>query len=108
MSSRADKHYCAMTGLNQALIKNNVCVFQVRDGRTGSVLFQSEEKSSRIRCTCMCRQASAVVLGQEDGTVQVETLSTPTVHVCMCKTAVRMSLVKVPNMDTPATNLLPL
>uniref|UniRef100_A0A671VRZ9 Apoptotic protease-activating factor 1 n=1 Tax=Sparus aurata TaxID=8175 RepID=A0A671VRZ9_SPAAU len=69
--SRADKHYCAMTGLNQALIKNNVCVFQVRDGRTGSVLFQSEEKSSRIRCTCMCRQASAVVLGQEDGTVQV-------------------------------------
>uniref|UniRef100_A0A671VQM1 Apoptotic peptidase activating factor 1 n=1 Tax=Sparus aurata TaxID=8175 RepID=A0A671VQM1_SPAAU len=29
------------------------------------------EKSSRIRCTCMCRQASAVVLGQEDGTVQV-------------------------------------
>uniref|UniRef100_A0A8C5H0E3 CARD domain-containing protein n=1 Tax=Gouania willdenowi TaxID=441366 RepID=A0A8C5H0E3_GOUWI len=44
---------------------------QVRDGRTGSVLFQSEEMSSRIRCTCMCRQASTVVLGQEDGTVQV-------------------------------------
>ncbi|XP_063316529.1 apoptotic protease-activating factor 1 isoform X2 [Pelmatolapia mariae] len=44
---------------------------QVRDGRTGSVLFQSEEKSSRIRCTCICRQPSAVVLGQEDGTVQV-------------------------------------
>lgn len=44
---------------------------QVRDGRTGSVLFQSEEKSSRIRCTCMCRQPSAVVLGQENGTVQV-------------------------------------
>lgn len=44
---------------------------QVRDGRTGSVLFQSEEKSSRIRCTCLCRQPSAVVLGQEDGTVQV-------------------------------------
>ncbi|KAI3366710.1 hypothetical protein L3Q82_009386, partial [Scortum barcoo] len=44
---------------------------QVRDGRTGSVLFQSEEKSSRIRCTYMCRQPSAVVLGQEDGTVQV-------------------------------------
>ncbi|XP_042259055.1 apoptotic protease-activating factor 1 isoform X1 [Thunnus maccoyii] len=43
---------------------------QVRDGRTGSVLFQSEEKPSRIRCTCMCRQPSAVVLGQEDGTVQ--------------------------------------
>ncbi|KAM7378327.1 hypothetical protein PAMA_013295 [Pampus argenteus] len=44
---------------------------QVRDGRTGSVLFQSEEKPSRIRCTCMCRQPPAVVLGQEDGTVQV-------------------------------------
>ncbi|XP_062299410.1 apoptotic protease-activating factor 1 isoform X1 [Scomber scombrus] len=44
---------------------------QVRDGRTDSVLFQSEEKPSRIRCTCMCRQPSAVVLGQEDGTVQV-------------------------------------
>ncbi|XP_029317913.1 LOW QUALITY PROTEIN: apoptotic protease-activating factor 1 [Cottoperca gobio] len=44
---------------------------QVRDGRTGSVLFQSEEQSSRIRCTCMCRQPSAVALGQEDGTVQV-------------------------------------
>lgn len=44
---------------------------QVRDGRTGSVLFQSEEMSSRIRCTCMCRQPSAVALGQEDGTVQV-------------------------------------
>ncbi|XP_035535121.1 apoptotic protease-activating factor 1 isoform X2 [Morone saxatilis] len=44
---------------------------QVRDGRSGSVLFQSEEKSSRIRCTCMFRQPSAVVLGQEDGTVQV-------------------------------------
>ncbi|XP_054480980.1 apoptotic protease-activating factor 1 isoform X1 [Anoplopoma fimbria] len=44
---------------------------QVRDGRTGSVLFQSEEKSSRIRCTCLCRQPSAVALGQDDGTVQV-------------------------------------
>ncbi|KAF7669673.1 hypothetical protein LDENG_00151570 [Lucifuga dentata] len=44
---------------------------QVRDGRTGSVLFQSEEKLSRIRCTCMSRELSAVILGQEDGTVQV-------------------------------------
>ncbi|XP_075327788.1 apoptotic protease-activating factor 1 isoform X2 [Odontesthes bonariensis] len=43
---------------------------QVRDGKTGSVLFQSEEKSSRIRCTCLCRQPSAVALGQENGTVQ--------------------------------------
>ncbi|XP_069020980.1 apoptotic protease-activating factor 1 isoform X3 [Embiotoca jacksoni] len=48
---------------------------QVRDGRTGSVLFQSEEKSSRIRCTCMCRQPPAVVLGQEDGTVQASGLT---------------------------------
>lgn len=47
-------------------------VCQVRDGRTGSVLFQSEEKSSRIRCTSLCRQPSAVGLGQEDGTVQVD------------------------------------
>uniref|UniRef100_A0A3Q0R0Z4 Apoptotic protease-activating factor 1 n=1 Tax=Amphilophus citrinellus TaxID=61819 RepID=A0A3Q0R0Z4_AMPCI len=48
---------------------------QVRDGRTGAVLFQSEEKPSRIRCTCMCRQPSAVVLGQEDGTVQASGLT---------------------------------
>ncbi|KAM9845936.1 apoptotic protease-activating factor 1 [Aulostomus maculatus] len=44
---------------------------QVRECRTGSVLFQSEEKPSRIRCTSMCRQPFAVALGQEDGTVQV-------------------------------------
>nr|XP_046234883.1 apoptotic protease-activating factor 1 isoform X1 [Scatophagus argus] len=44
---------------------------QVRAGRTGSVLFQSEEKSSRIRCTCLCRQPFAVALGQEDGCAQV-------------------------------------
>ncbi|XP_074554681.1 apoptotic protease-activating factor 1 isoform X2 [Halichoeres trimaculatus] len=43
---------------------------QVREGRTGTVLFQSEEMSSRIRCTCLCRRPSAVALGQEDGTVQ--------------------------------------
>lgn len=46
-------------------------VHQVRDGRKGLVLFQSEEKSSRIRCTCICRQLSTVALGQENGTVQV-------------------------------------
>uniref|UniRef100_A0A8C9Z410 Apoptotic protease-activating factor 1 n=1 Tax=Sander lucioperca TaxID=283035 RepID=A0A8C9Z410_SANLU len=56
---------------------------QVRDGRTGSVLFQSEEKSSRIRCTCMCRQPSAVALGQEDGTVQVVNTFRPTVHTVL-------------------------
>ncbi|XP_071373222.1 apoptotic protease-activating factor 1 isoform X1 [Centroberyx affinis] len=48
---------------------------QVRDGRTGSVMFQSEEQSSRIRCTCICRDPSAVVLGQEDGTVQAAGLT---------------------------------
>lgn len=46
---------------------------QVRDGRTGSVLFQTEEMSSRIRCTCLCKQPFAVAVGQEDGTVQVKT-----------------------------------
>uniref|UniRef100_A0A3B3ZH08 Apoptotic protease-activating factor 1 n=1 Tax=Periophthalmus magnuspinnatus TaxID=409849 RepID=A0A3B3ZH08_9GOBI len=44
---------------------------QVRDGRKGQVLFQSEEKSSRVRCTCLCKQLSTVALGQEDGTVEV-------------------------------------
>uniref|UniRef100_A0A667ZLL3 Apoptotic protease-activating factor 1 n=1 Tax=Myripristis murdjan TaxID=586833 RepID=A0A667ZLL3_9TELE len=34
---------------------------QVRDGKTGSVMFQSEEHPSRIRCTCICSQPSAVV-----------------------------------------------
>uniref|UniRef100_A0A8C9YX82 Apoptotic protease-activating factor 1 n=1 Tax=Sander lucioperca TaxID=283035 RepID=A0A8C9YX82_SANLU len=71
LRSSAYKYYCTIMCLYQVVIENNVCVCQVRDGRTGSVLFQSEEKSSRIRCTCMCRQPSAVALGQEDGTVQV-------------------------------------
>ncbi|MED6273194.1 wD repeat domain, partial [Characodon lateralis] len=44
---------------------------QVRDGRTGSVRFQSEELPFRIRCTCMCRNPFAVSLGQENGNVQV-------------------------------------
>lgn len=44
---------------------------QVHDGKKGQLLFQSEEKSSRIRCTCLCRQLSVVALGQENGTVQV-------------------------------------
>uniref|UniRef100_A0A8C6NTZ7 Apoptotic peptidase activating factor 1 n=1 Tax=Nothobranchius furzeri TaxID=105023 RepID=A0A8C6NTZ7_NOTFU len=44
---------------------------QVRDGRTSSVLFQSEEMLSRIRCTCLSRHPSAVALGQESGSVQV-------------------------------------
>uniref|UniRef100_A0A669F7Y3 Apoptotic peptidase activating factor 1 n=1 Tax=Oreochromis niloticus TaxID=8128 RepID=A0A669F7Y3_ORENI len=57
---------------------------QVRDGRTGSVLFQSEEKSSRIRCTCICQQPSAVVLGQEDGTL-LATLQGHTKTVLHCQ-----------------------
>ncbi|XP_056132484.1 apoptotic protease-activating factor 1 [Lampris incognitus] len=44
---------------------------QVHNGRTGELMFQSEEQSSRIRCTCICRQPSAVALGQDDGTVKV-------------------------------------
>ncbi|KAM4615545.1 apoptotic protease-activating factor 1 isoform 1-T2 [Polymixia lowei] len=44
---------------------------QVRDGKTGAVIFQSEEQPSRIRCTCICREPSAAVLGREDGAVQV-------------------------------------
>lgn len=85
LRSSAYKYYCTIMCLYQVVIENNVCVCQVRDGRTGSVLFQSEEKSSRIRCTCMCRQPSAVALGQEDGTVQVVNTFRPTVHaVCFC------------------------
>uniref|UniRef100_A0A3P9HT88 Apoptotic protease-activating factor 1 n=1 Tax=Oryzias latipes TaxID=8090 RepID=A0A3P9HT88_ORYLA len=44
---------------------------QVRDGRTGDTMLQSEKKPSRIRCTCLHRDLSVVALGQEDGTVQV-------------------------------------
>ncbi|XP_071188383.1 apoptotic protease-activating factor 1-like isoform X1 [Salvelinus alpinus] len=44
---------------------------QVRNGRTGAVMFQSEDQESRIRCTAICLQTSAVGLGREDGTIQV-------------------------------------
>ncbi|XP_064877583.1 apoptotic protease-activating factor 1-like [Oncorhynchus nerka] len=44
---------------------------QVRNGRTGAVMFQSENQESRIRCTAICSQTSAVGLGREDGTIQV-------------------------------------
>ncbi|XP_030633054.1 apoptotic protease-activating factor 1 [Chanos chanos] len=44
---------------------------QVRSGTTGSVMFESEELESRIRCTCICRQPLTVALGREDGLVQV-------------------------------------
>uniref|UniRef100_A0A673ZHJ9 Apoptotic protease-activating factor 1 n=1 Tax=Salmo trutta TaxID=8032 RepID=A0A673ZHJ9_SALTR len=46
---------------------------QVRNGRTGAVMFQSEDQESRIRCTAICSQTSAVGLGREDGTIQVHT-----------------------------------
>uniref|UniRef100_A0A671MRV8 Apoptotic protease-activating factor 1-like n=1 Tax=Sinocyclocheilus anshuiensis TaxID=1608454 RepID=A0A671MRV8_9TELE len=44
---------------------------QVRTGSAGAILFESEELLSRIRCTCISRNASFVALGTEDGTVQV-------------------------------------
>ncbi|CAB1346140.1 unnamed protein product, partial [Coregonus sp. 'balchen'] len=47
---------------------------QVRNGRTGAVMFQSEEQESRIRCTAICTQTSAVGLGREDGTIQYSVL----------------------------------
>ncbi|KAJ8007181.1 hypothetical protein DPEC_G00114870 [Dallia pectoralis] len=43
---------------------------QVRNGRTGALLFQSEEQVSRIRSTAICPQTTAVVFGREDGTIQ--------------------------------------
>ncbi|KAG9280671.1 apoptotic protease-activating factor 1 [Astyanax mexicanus] len=67
---------------------------QVRSGLAGTPVFESEKQKSRIRCTCICRQASAVALGMEDGAVQVlevpsgNTLATllghtKTVHHCL-------------------------
>ncbi|XP_031438233.1 apoptotic protease-activating factor 1 isoform X2 [Clupea harengus] len=44
---------------------------QVRSGPTGSVVFESEEQESRIRCTCICRQPAVAALGREDGAVKV-------------------------------------
>lgn len=70
---------------------------QVRDGRTGSVLFQTEEMSSRIRCTCLCKQPFAVALGQEDGTVQVKTCwcrhQLPHVLVCHMRDVYNESII---------------
>ncbi|XP_043092997.1 apoptotic protease-activating factor 1 isoform X1 [Puntigrus tetrazona] len=44
---------------------------QVRSGSTGAVVFESNELPSRIRCTCISRNASFVALGTVDGSVQV-------------------------------------
>ncbi|TRY57844.1 hypothetical protein DNTS_017643 [Danionella cerebrum] len=47
---------------------------QVRTGSTGAVLFESEELQSRIRSTCISRNAAIVAVGCENGTVQVQYL----------------------------------
>ncbi|XP_061108853.1 apoptotic protease-activating factor 1 [Conger conger] len=44
---------------------------QVLNGKTGEVMFQSESQESRIRCTCLCQDPLAAVLGCEDGAVKV-------------------------------------
>ncbi|KAG9345687.1 hypothetical protein JZ751_008831, partial [Albula glossodonta] len=44
---------------------------QVQNGKTGTVIFQSEVQESRIRCTCLYREPLAVALGREDGIVKV-------------------------------------
>ncbi|XP_048010343.1 apoptotic protease-activating factor 1 isoform X2 [Megalobrama amblycephala] len=43
---------------------------QVQTGSKGATLYESEELPSRIRCTCISRNAAFVSLGTEDGTVQ--------------------------------------
>ncbi|KAL0963001.1 hypothetical protein UPYG_G00348220 [Umbra pygmaea] len=48
---------------------------QVRNGRTDSVVFQSDEQEARIRCTAFGIQTNAVVLGREDGAVQAARLT---------------------------------
>uniref|UniRef100_A0A671MMR2 Apoptotic protease-activating factor 1-like n=1 Tax=Sinocyclocheilus anshuiensis TaxID=1608454 RepID=A0A671MMR2_9TELE len=49
--------------------RNRLQVQSTRD--MCAILFESEELLSRIRCTCISRNASFVALGTEDGTVQV-------------------------------------
>uniref|UniRef100_A0A8C7DFJ8 Apoptotic protease-activating factor 1 n=1 Tax=Oncorhynchus kisutch TaxID=8019 RepID=A0A8C7DFJ8_ONCKI len=46
---------------------------QVRNGRTGAVMFQSENQESRIRCTAICSQTSAVPSGTSLATLQGHT-----------------------------------
>ncbi|XP_039524300.1 apoptotic protease-activating factor 1 isoform X1 [Pimephales promelas] len=43
---------------------------QVQTASTGAILFESEELPSRIRCTCISRNAAFVSMGTEDGSVQ--------------------------------------
>lgn len=55
-----------------------VCVcWQVQNGMTGQVMFLSEKQESRIRCTCLCREPLAAVLGCEGGAVKVGMESLP-------------------------------
>ncbi|MGH0131581.1 UNVERIFIED_CONTAM: hypothetical protein FKN15_027666 [Acipenser sinensis] len=44
---------------------------QLRNGKTGEVIYQSEEQESRIRCCCLSKDPQAAVLAREDGTVKV-------------------------------------
>ncbi|KAM8883777.1 apoptotic protease-activating factor 1 isoform 2-T2 [Synchiropus picturatus] len=63
---------CLFTG-EQIIVSaaDNCNRLQVRESISGSILYQSEEKASRIRCTSLSLEPFAVVLGQEDGTVEV-------------------------------------
>uniref|UniRef100_A0A8C7NYZ0 Apoptotic protease-activating factor 1 n=1 Tax=Oncorhynchus mykiss TaxID=8022 RepID=A0A8C7NYZ0_ONCMY len=46
---------------------------QVRNGRTGAVMFQSENQESRICCTAICSQTSAMPSGTSLATLQGHT-----------------------------------
>uniref|UniRef100_A0A673IS22 Apoptotic protease-activating factor 1 n=1 Tax=Sinocyclocheilus rhinocerous TaxID=307959 RepID=A0A673IS22_9TELE len=56
---------------SDVLFSHSDVTIVVRTGSAGAILFESEELPSRIRCTCISRNASFVALGTEDGTVQV-------------------------------------
>ncbi|XP_066561731.1 apoptotic protease-activating factor 1 isoform X1 [Amia ocellicauda] len=48
---------------------------QLRNGRTGQVIYQSEEQESRIRCSCLCKDPLVAALGRRDGTVKAGVMS---------------------------------
>ncbi|KAK6487937.1 apoptotic protease-activating factor 1-like isoform X1 [Huso huso] len=48
---------------------------QLRNGKTGEVIYQSEEQESRIRCCCLSKDPQAAVLAREDGTVKAGVMS---------------------------------
>uniref|UniRef100_A0A672K3P2 Apoptotic protease-activating factor 1 n=1 Tax=Sinocyclocheilus grahami TaxID=75366 RepID=A0A672K3P2_SINGR len=70
---------------------------QVRTGLAGAVVFESEELPSRIRCTCISRNASRVALGTDKGTVQVFQLTCgiAPLHLCLIVKAVSFFLLQV-------------